>query len=413
LNDAIADQTPSSDRVEPATPPTSSEPAQIAYWKGRANLDRRDIAGNVQAAIKEFEDAIAADPKFAMAYAGLSEAQWAMYVQTNDNQWAQRAVDSSATAVTLEPDRPAVRYSAALTMFRGGRYEDARQELERAIALQPTFEDATRLLGRVLMRLGRVDEGRAHFTKALSIRPNSSFLHSEMGLALYNASRYKEALDAFERAIAIAPNSSVTLTQAGVASSAMGDQAKALAYYERATAIQPRPETFSSMGTIYYGQGEFQKAANAYEAALLIRPLGAITHRNLGDAYMRLGRTDEAMRAYRQAVVRAEAEVSVSPNDARALARLAVYQAKAGDHAAALGTLTRAEAIAGGDEQVQLRAGVVHTLAGRTDRALTAIERALGGGISPRAIQLEEDFEQLRPLPRFAALVSQPTKEKR
>ena len=413
LNDAIADQTPSGERVEPATPTTSSEPAQIAYWKGRANLDRRDVAGSVQAALKDFADATAADPKFAMAYAGLSEAQWAMYVQTNDNTWARSAVDSSTTAVKLEPDRPAVRYSAAMTLFRGGRYEESRQELERAIELQPTFEDATRLLGRVLMRLGRVDEGRALFIKALSIRPNSSSLHSEMGLALYNASRYKEALDAFERAIAIAPNSSVTLTQAGVASSAMGDQAKALAYYERATAIQPRPETFSSMGTIYYGQGEYQKAAKAYEAALLIRPLGAITHRNLGDAYLRLGRKDEALRAYRQAVTRAEAEVAVSPGDARALARLAVYQAKAGDHAAAERRLAQAERLAGADEQVQLRAAVVHALAGRTDQALAAIALAINGGISPRAIHTEDDFEQLRPLPRFAAMVSQPAEVKR
>jgi serine/threonine-protein kinase len=413
LNDAIAEQTPANPRVRPATLPTTSEPAQIAYWKGRANLDRRDVPGNTQAALKDFEDAIAADPKFAMAHAGLSEAQWAMYVQTNDNAWALRAAESSTAAVRLEPDRPAVRYSAAMTLFRGGRYEDARQELERAITLQPTFEDATRLLGRVLMRLGRIDEGRTQFNKALTIRPNSSFLHSEMGLALYNASRYKEALDAFERAIAIAPNSSVTLTQAGVASSAMGDQVKALAYYERATAIQPRPETFSSMGTIYYGQGEYQKAANAYEAALLIRPLSSITHRNLGDAYSRLGRTDEAMRAYRQAVTRAEAEVAVSPTDARAIARLAVYQAKAGDDAAAQRSLGRAEKIAGADPQVQLRAGVVHALAGRTDRALAAIERSIKGGIALRAIQTEEDFESLRPLPRFAAMVSQPPEEKR
>ena len=227
-----------------------------------------------------------------------------------------------------------------------------------------------------------------------------------MGLALYNAARYKEALDAFERAIAIAPNSSVTLTQAGAASQAMGDDTRALAFYERATAIQPRPETFSSMGTIYYGQGEYQKAANAYEAALLIRPLGAITHRNLGDAYTRLGRNDDARRAYQQAVQRAEAEVAVSPTDARALARLAVYQAKAGDDAAARRNLARAERLAAGDAQVLFRSGVVHALAGRADEALGAIERAVTAGMSRRALETEEDFERLRPLPRFVALVN-------
>lgn len=406
LGDAIADQTPAAERAEPAAAITESGPAQLAYWRGRALLDRRGIAGNPQAALQEFTDAVQADPKFAMGYAGLAEAQWAMYSNTNDKAWADRAMESTATAVKLEPNRPAVRYAAALTLFRSGRYEEARQELERAIALQPTSEEAMRLLGRVLMRLGRVEEGMARFKQALSLRPNSVPLHTEMGLALYNASRYKEALEAFERAIAISPNSSVSLTQAGAASQAMGDNARALGYYEKATAIQPRAETFSSMGTIYYGQGEYQKAANAYEAALLIRPLGSITHRNLGDAYTRLGREDDARRAYQQAVVRAQAEVAVSPGDARALARLAVYQAKAGDDAAARRTVVQAEKLAPDDGPVQLRSGVIHALAGRTDEALAAIERALKGGISPRDIESEEDFERLRPLPRFAAMVS-------
>ncbi|HEX8030185.1 MAG TPA: tetratricopeptide repeat protein, partial [Vicinamibacterales bacterium] len=413
LADAIADQTPSGTRGEPAALPTISEPAQIAYWKGKAALDRRDVAGNPQAALKEFEDATAADPKFAMGYAGLAEAQWVMYSLSNDKNWADRAMQSTATAVKLEPNRPAVRYSAGLTMFRSGQFDAARQELELAVSLQPTSDDATRLLGRVLMRLGRIDEGMEQFKRALAIRPNSVSVHTEMGSALFAAGRYEEALAAFERAIELAPNSSRMLTQAGAASQAMGDNARALAYFERATAIQPQPETFSNMGTIYYDQGDYQRAVNAYEAALLIRPLSAITHRNLGDAYTRLGRKDQALRAYRQAVARAEADVAVSPSDARALARLAVYHAKAGDDAAARKTLAAAEKLAANDGYVQLRVGVVHALAGRTDQALDALQRAMTSGIPKRAIQSEEDFERLRPLPRFVTMVSTPGEVKR
>jgi serine/threonine protein kinase/tetratricopeptide (TPR) repeat protein len=413
LTDAINDQRPAAERPTPAAPSTASEAAQLAYWKGRAYLDQRDQAGNIQGAIKEFEAALAADPRFAIAHAGLAEARWAMYVQTNDKAWAEKAVESTRVALALEPDRPGLRYVAGLTLFRSGRYEEARQELERAVALQPTSDDATRLLGRVLMRLGQIEEGKARFQKALSIRPNSATLHSEMGLALYTASRYPEALEAFERAVALAPNSSVSLTQAGAASQAMGDDAKALAFYEKATAIQPRPETFSSMGTIYYSQGEYDKAARAYEAALLIRPLGAITHRNLGDAYRRLGRLADARRAYREAVARAEAEVSVSPSDARAVARLAVYKAKAGDDAGARRSIDAAQKLAANDEQVQLRVAVVHALAGRITPALDAIERAIAGGITPRAIAAEEDFQALKALPRFAAMIANPAEVKR
>ncbi|MEO8681094.1 MAG: tetratricopeptide repeat protein [Vicinamibacterales bacterium] len=413
LTDAINEQSPSAEKPTPAAPSTSNETAQLAYWKGRAYLDRRDLAGNTQAALKEFENAVAADPKFALAHAGLAEAQWGMYTQTNNKTFAQQAVESTSVALKLEPDRSIVRFIAGLTLFRSGSYEQAKQEAERAIELQPNYEDAIRLLGRVLMRQGQIDAGLAEFRKAAAIRPSSVTLYTDLGFALYTASRYKEALEAFEKAIALSPNSSLTLSQAGAASQMMGDDKRALDYYERATAIQPRAETFSSMGTIYYRLGEYAKAAAAYEGAVLIRPLGSTSHRNLGDAYLHLGRRQDALRAYRDAVVRAEAEVSVSPNDARAIARLAVYQAKAGDDAAALKTLATAEKLAPNDEQVQLRVGVVHALAGRHALALNAIERAIAGGLAPRLIATEEDFEKLRPLPRFAALVTTPTEEKR
>ena len=413
LGNAIADQTPSGQRVTPSAPATTSDPAQLAYWRGRAQLDRRELTGSIQAALKEFSDAVAIDPKFALAHAGLADAQWSLYLSTNDRVWADRAMASTATAIELEPDRPSVRYIAALTQFRGGRYVEAAAEVERALSLQPTYEDAIRLRASILMRQGDVEQGLAEFKKVMTLRPNAVSLYSDMGNALYNASRFPEALAAFEKAIELSPGSSVNLARAGTAAQAMGDRPRALELYERANAIQPRAETFSNMGTIYYGLGDYTKAARSYEGALLIRPLSAATHRNLGDAYLHLARKEDARRAYQQAVLRAEADVSVSPSDARAIARLAVYQAKAGDDAAAQKSLQRAHQLAPKDGQVSQRAGVVHALAGRREQALNAIEQAIANGVAARVVSEEEDFAPLRPLPRFAALVSTPAEVKR
>jgi len=413
LGNALADQTPSGQRMTPPAPATTSDPAQLAYWRGRAQLDRRELTGSIQAAVKEFSDAVAIDPKFALAHAGLAEAQWSMYSTTNDKTWAERAMASTATAIELEPDRPSVRYIAALTLFRSGRYAEATTEVQRALALQPTYEDAIRLHGTVLMRQGDVAAGMAEFRKVMALRPNAVSLYSEMGNALYAASRFPEALEALEKAIALSPGSALNLVRAGTAAQAMGERQKALDFYERANAIQPRAETFSNMGTIYYGLGDYAKAARSYEGALLIRPLSAVTHRNLGDAYSHLGRRDEARAAYQEAVRHAQAEVSVSPSNARAVARLAVYQAKAGDDASAMKSLRRALELAPGDEQVHQRAGVVHALAGRTDDALGAVERAVAAGVARSVIADEEDFARLKPLPRFAAVVSTPAEVKR
>jgi serine/threonine protein kinase/tetratricopeptide (TPR) repeat protein len=413
LGNALADQIPSGERATPAEPITSSEPAQIAYWKGRALIDRRDLTGNIQAALAEFDVAIAADPTFALAHAGIAEAQWQMYLSTNDKVWAERAMQATKRALALEPDRPSVRYTAALTLFRGGQYAEARSEVERAIALQPNYEDAMRLRATILMRQGDVDGGLAEFRKVMALRPNAVAVHTEMAVALYNASRFEDALASLERAIALSPASAVNLTRAGATAQQLGDTKKALEYYERANAIQPRADTFSNMGTIYYGLGDYAKAATAYEGSLLIRATSAITNRNLGDAYIKLGRLADARLAYRRAVTQAEAEVSISPSDARAIARLAVYQAKAGDDAAAVRTIRRALSLAPKDAQVIHREAIVHAIANRPEPAIAAVERAIANGLSPRTATEEEDFVKLRALPRFAALVATPTEERR
>jgi len=413
LANAIADQTPSAGRAAPAAPITNNETAQIAYWKGRALLDRRDLTGNIQSAISDFEEALKADPDFAVAHAGLAEAQWAMYIQTNNKEWADRAMASNRRALELEPDRPSVRYSAAFTMFRLGQFAEAEAELNRALALQPTYEDAIRLHATVLMRQGRVDAGLAEFSKVMALRPNAVAVHSDMAVALYNAARYEEALIAIEKALALSPASAVNLIRAGAAAQQLGDNVRALDFYERANAIQPRAETFSNMGTIHYGLGDFAKAAAAYEGSLLIRQTSATTNRNLGDAYMKLGRSREAREAYRRAVAQAEAEVSVSPADARAMARLAVYQSKAGNDAAGMRSIRTALTLAPKDNYVLHREAIVHALAGRSEQALSAIEKAIANGLSPRTAADEEDFVRLRPTPRFAAMVATQAEVKR
>jgi Flp pilus assembly protein TadD len=263
------------------------------------------------------------------------------------------------------------------------------------------------------MRQGDIDAGMAEFRKVMALRPNAVAVYSDMGVALFNASRFQEALDAFDKAITLSPGSALTLGRAGAAAQQLGETKRALAYYEQANAIQPRADTFSNIGTIQYGLGDYARAASAYEGSLLIRPQSAVTHRNLGDAYTHLGRKDEARRAYLKAVEQAQEEVALKPSDARAIARLAVYQAKAGDDTAAMRSLSHAQLLAADDQQVLQRAAVVHALAGRTSEALDAIEKAIRNGYSRRLAAEEEDLVSLRRLPRFAAMTSTPEEVKR
>ena len=147
--------------AQPADQPTRNASALEAYWRGRAYLERRDVKGNVELAVKAFEEAAQVDPRFGVAFAALGEACWMMYVDSRDQAWVQRALDAGGMALRLDPYRPAVRYAVAITLDGTGRLSEAVDELQQALALQPNYDDARRLLGQVLAKQGRLDEAVA------------------------------------------------------------------------------------------------------------------------------------------------------------------------------------------------------------------------------------------------------------
>jgi tetratricopeptide (TPR) repeat protein len=127
---------------------------------------------------------------------------------------------------------------------------------------------------------------------------------------------------------------------------------------------------------------------------------------NVGDAYARLGRLEEARLAWREAARLEQQILAVNPNDAGTLARVALWEAKSGDRAAAAGHITRALTMAAGDADVLYYSAVVRALAGDTEGALTSLEQAVKSGYSVQLAARDRDLDAIRDTPRFRALVS-------
>jgi tetratricopeptide (TPR) repeat protein len=394
--------------ARPADQPTRNASALEAYWRGRAYLERRDVSGNVELAVRAFEEAVQADPRFGVAYAALDEACWMMYVDSRDQVWVQRALDAGGTALRLDPYRPAVRYAVAITLDGTGRLSEAVDELQQALALQPSYDDARRLLGQVLARQGRIDAAVAEFQKAIAARPGFAGNYSALAIALYSASRYLEAAEAFEQVIQLQPDNAPAHQNLGAVYASLGQHDRALELYARALAIQPTPQAYSNMGAIYHLRGDFAQAVTVYTKALELRPNSHTTWRNLGDAHARLAERNASRRAYERAIAIATAELKVDPRDVGILSSLAVYLAKAGRAAEARSAAERALALAPADGTVRFRVAEVFALVGDTDEALAAVEEAARLGFSRSRIAEEEDFTALRALERFRKAVEPP-----
>ncbi len=344
LAQAVVVQLSVADRAALEQQATTSTEALASYWRGKALLERRDIKGNLEAALASYDEALTIDPRFADAYAARGEALWVRYSDARRPEDAQAAIDANTAALRLDPNRAEVRNALSIILAGTGQLDAATEEVHRALALRPNFEDARIQLGRVLARQGRTDEAINEFKKVSEQRPNSVAPYSATGASLYEAGRYQEAAAAFERVTVLQPDNVIAYQQVGVAYQAMGDNDRALAFYQKALAIRPYPQAYSNIGAIYHERGEYAKAVDAYQQAIALRPNARETHRNLGDALGRMGRQTEAIAAYRRAIQLAESDLKVNPHDARIVASLAVYLQKAGDTGNAAARATEAVA---------------------------------------------------------------------
>jgi len=405
LTNALVVRVSASERERITAQPTASPEALAAYWQGKALLERSDLKGNAEASIAAFQRAQQIDQRFALAYAGLGQAYRRKYLETKDPVWAQRAIDAATDALRLEPQSPEVRYVLAITLAGSGRANEAIEELHRALAMQPNYEDARRQLGLVLAEQGQIDAAVIEFQKAIALRPNAPSGYGTMGFALLQASRYKEAAEVLEQMIRLAPDNFSGYQQLGTAYQYLNDNDRALENYRKAIALRQSAPAFSNIGTLLLQRGDFAGAVDAYRQAIAIRPNAATTHRNLGDALSRLGRTDEAKRSYLEAIRLFETDLKLNPNDARTMILLAVVCQKAGMAAAARGHVRQALNLLPDSADVLYRAATVEALAGNTAAALERLQQALSHGYSPTFAKADDDLASLRSNERFKSLL--------
>ena len=386
--------------------PTSNIEAFADYVQARNFLERSDLA-DVKRAVELFQSAINRDPQFALAHAGLGRAYWALYDRTLDQSWTGKAREAAMEALRIDPDQAQVRLTLAAILEGTGRREEAVEELRRSLALEPDNDDAYRELGRIRADEGRTDEAVNALRRAIELRPEFWRNHMVLGQTYLRMGRYSEALGAFERITELQPDSSTGFLMLAVVYDTIGDLDRALDHYQKAIERGPSRAAYSNIGTIRYYQGRYALAAEAYQQALAIGPAVPLTHRNLGDAYMRLGEVNKARESYLRAVELSEELLEVNPRDAFIIGDLAVYEAKLGRHSEAERHIEDAIGLSPRDSYVLFDKAVVSVFAGDLNKGLSALELSLQYGYPARLAKEDDDLTPLRALAGYEAIINQ------
>jgi serine/threonine-protein kinase len=177
------------------------------YLKGRYAWNKRTQEG-VAEAIGFFEQAIAEDPEYAPAYAGLADS-YALDVDYRSIPVAEaytRAKDYARKALALDESVPSAHASLAWTLFvYDWDWDGAEREFRRAIELNPRYGSAHQWFAFLLSSRGQHDAALLEGLTAVELDPGSVSARRGVGWLYYYARRYDQARDHLARAIEMNP----------------------------------------------------------------------------------------------------------------------------------------------------------------------------------------------------------------
>ena len=178
------------------------------YLRGRYYWNQLNPAG-FSRAISYFEKAVARDPDYALAYAGLADAYAILPINCEAlvPEIYPRALRAAVKAVELDPSlAEAHTASGTVKVWMEWDWKGAEISLQRAIALNPSYVHAHRMCAVVFSATGRHRESADEMKKARELDPLSPLMHGLSGILMYNARNDAAAIAHLMDALAITQN---------------------------------------------------------------------------------------------------------------------------------------------------------------------------------------------------------------
>jgi len=203
-------------------------------------------------------------------------------------------------------------YEAGLERYNTKNYAGAIAHLQRALALEPTFDDAEAYLAWSFYYTARYTEATRHFRQALLRQPRWEGLYDGLGWSRYRVGRYHIALEAFQQALALDPGYRDAAVGLAYSLFELGRYAEALPRLERLTRDgegspfrRPAPDlenVRSRYAWVLFYVGDFERARTQFAQGIAARPDWYGLYNGLGWACLKLGDRPRARQSFQRAL---------------------------------------------------------------------------------------------------------------
>ena len=376
------------------------------YLQGRGYLQNYDRVENLDSAIQVFERALAIDPGYALAYAGLGDAYWKKYRSNKEPSWIEKSRDACQQASRLNSGLSSAHACLGTLSAGTGNYQEAAREFERAVETEPTNDDAFRGLAGAYEHLGKPEEAENTYRRAIELRPHYWAVYNWLGAFYFRHVRFREAAEMFNQVVALAPDSFLGYSNLGATYVEQARYADAIKVLEQSIAIRPSDYGYTNLGNAYFFLRRYEEADRAYEEAIKLAEKDSLLWWNLGDGYYWTpGKRSQSVAAYKQGIAIAEEELRVNPNNSSSYGVLAVCHAMLGERKPALDALRRGLHLSPTDQFLLYQGALVHNQFGQSDEAIDWLKKAVVAGWPRSRLRDYPNFDPLWANPRFQELL--------
>jgi len=188
---------------------TDSAAAYQTYLKGRYYWNKRSLEG-LQRGVEYFQQAIALDPNYALAHAGLADSYALLgaveYGALPPSEAMQKGRAAAVRALQLDDALAEAHASLGYIKIFYWDWQEAEKEYRRAIELNPNYSTAHHWYGHYLTAMGRFSEALVELQRAQELDPLSLAISAGMGWHFYLTRQNKRAIEEYRKTLEMDPN---------------------------------------------------------------------------------------------------------------------------------------------------------------------------------------------------------------
>jgi adenylate cyclase len=275
-----------------AARPTENTEAYQLYLKGRFFWNKR-TGQDLKVALDYFQKAVAADPNYAAAYAGIGDTCMLipLFSAGTPKEYFPKAEAAARHAIELDETTAEGHAALANLVFLEMNFTESEKEFRRAIELDPNYATAHHWFSNSLLAsLGRFDEAIAEGKRSVELDPLSLINNADFGGTLMVARRYDEAIAQLQRTLALDANFYYAHWNLGEVLYYKGDLAGCIRECEKARSLEDDPEALGLLAQAYIKTGRKEEGLkilaelNERARRSYVRPeLFAMIYAALGD----------------------------------------------------------------------------------------------------------------------------------